>query len=158
MPRSELSDPLKDRRRLRHVGKTQKSGDGLLVDPIVETRICLQRSEFGAEEQRAVRPSVVQRLFAESVTGQGQRARGPVPQRERKHATNLLESTLHTPASDGGEQCLGVRVTTPCTQAALVFKSTSQVKVVVNLAVKNDDESSRDIPHRLRAGRRQVED
>ena len=139
------------------VGKAQERGDGLLVDRIVEARIDQERLEFGAEDQRAVRPSVIQRLFSS-------RSRANVKLRvDRSHNANAnipqtRSSAICTPHdATAARRSLGVRMAAPRRRGVLIFEPSPQVQVVVNLAVESNDETSRIMLHGLRARRREIE-
>ncbi|KAG1401113.1 hypothetical protein G6F59_013085 [Rhizopus arrhizus] len=67
-----------------------------------------QRLQFGTEHQRAAGPAVVQRLLADTVTGQPQALFLPVPQGDREHAVAALQGVFDAPLQDRCQQDFGV--------------------------------------------------
>ncbi|KAG1360428.1 hypothetical protein G6F61_014412 [Rhizopus arrhizus] len=71
-----------------------------------------QRLQFGTAHQRAAGPAVVQRLLADTVTGQPQALFLPVPQGDREHAVAALQGVFDAPLQDRCQQDFGVGVAT----------------------------------------------
>src|SRR5690554_4762942 len=90
-----------------------------------------QRLELGAEQQRAasrhrtviavlalrettaLSESIVERLLAEAIPRQSQRALLPIPQRDGKHPHAALERRLDPPGAKRRQQRLRIRMPAP---------------------------------------------
>ena len=89
--------------RARHVALAQEARYRVAIECRAEFGIGAQRFEFGAEEQFGARMRVIERFDAEPVADQPQRARLPVPQRNREHAHGLGERGFDAPAHEAFE-------------------------------------------------------
>ena len=100
--------------------------------------------------------SNVERLLADRVTREPQLAFPPVPQRQPVHGVELVQRGLDTVEGDELEQHLGVAGAPEPHPTRL--EPRAQVAVAVHLTVEGDDPPIVGGDHRLRAGRRQVDD
>src|SRR5690606_40407629 len=91
-----------------HVVVPQEEHERIAIDLRCESREREQRFQLGAEEQRLVGPSVVQRFLADTIARKVQHAFGLVPNGKCKHAVCTLERSLETPSIETREQYLGI--------------------------------------------------
>ena len=157
--RGQFSYPLVNRPGRRDVEVPEQQGQRAAVDVSGERGMRGERLQLGPEQEHAVLPAVVEGLFAHPVAGQRERPVPAVPEREREHAGGRPQRFFQPPAFDGGQQ--GFRVGTPPPRRGVRkprFEPAPEIRVVVDLAVEDDDAAPRRGQHRLAAGRRQVDD
>ena len=180
--RLQLEQPLVDAARRGHVLQPQVLRQRLPAHRVAEAGQGAQRLQLGAEgedgagvaacgaavaaaaaatatPQRrpgARHPAVVQRLLAEAVARQVQRAGVLVPQRQREHAHAAPQRVVHAPVLERGEQRLGVGV--PAPRGGGGAKLGPQREVVVDLAVEGDHPAPAGRGHGLVPGGREVHD
>ncbi len=153
---ANLLDALIDRARRRHVAHPQVVGEGVAVDLGAEGRVGGEGAQFRAEEEDAALRAAVERLDAEAVAREVERARLAVPERECEHPDEAFEAGLEPPRLEGSEHDLGVRV--PAKAVAARFERAREVGEVVDLAVVDHHEAPARRRHRLVAVGREVED
>jgi hypothetical protein len=143
---------------VRHVAVADEAEERGAIDRQLDVGVSAQRGELRAEhEQPAVAgPAEVQRLLAEAIAGQGQRAIARVPHREREHPAQARQRGGHAPGLDRRQQDLGVGAAAEPRAAS--GQLGAQLAVVVDLAVEGDRQVARGRGHRLVAGRRQIDD
>src|SRR5438270_5139981 len=97
-----------------------------------------ERLELGTEQEITAGPAVVERLLAEAVADQAERALLAVPQREGEHADAQVQRSPQPPCCDGLKKGLDVRMAAPAVlrRAPLTLERRSQVRMVVDLAVE----------------------
>ena len=152
----ELVDAVVDRVRRRNVIVPHEARRGVAVDARRPAGMRAQRLELGAEQEQLAELGPVERLDAEPVAHQRQRALAAVPQRDREHADQPVQRRLDAergeslPASPRCRNGRGTR--------RRARQRRPQFLVVVDLAVVDDDEAAVGRDHRLMAGRRQIDD
>ena len=146
------------RPRRRNAAVAQEQGERVPVDVGRERRVRHERLELRAEQEHAVLPAVVERLLAQAVAGETERFLLPIPKREGEHSGSRPQRLLQPPVFDGGQQRFRIGVPSPCQARTLGVQSPSELRMVVDLAVEDDDASPRGGQHRLMASRRQVDD
>ncbi len=114
----------------------------------------VQRLDLARDQERAIgRHGVVQRLHAEAIAGGEQRPGPLVPEREREHPDEPIETRL-APALVGGEQHLGVAAGPEGIAGELL----SELAVVVDLPVEDEPRGPVGAGHRLRSGVGEIDD
>src|SRR3954447_6034090 len=106
-----------------------------------------QGLQFGAEEEGAVEPAVVERLDAQAVTHQVELSLLAVPEGDAEHADEALQGGSQSPFLDGLEDDFGVRGAAEVVPEWLQFGSHGGV--VVGLTVEDDDVALAGREHRL---------
>src|SRR6185436_20880553 len=101
-------------------------------------------------------PAAVQRLLAHPIARHAQYALASVPQREREHADALAERGRDPPALDAGKQRLRVGMTAPRRAGTVQFGT--ELRVIVDFAVEDDDVAARRRMHWRMSVGRQVDD
>ena len=152
--RRELPRARVDRHRTRHPAELQVLGDRVLVETPVEVRQGRNRLQLRGEGKESLPLGVVERLDPGTVAHEEQRPLLPVPNREREHADEALHRPAHPPPFEARQHHLGVGVPAKRDVAQLV----QQFAVVVDLTIEFDDVPAARRRHRLRAGRRQIDD
>ena len=138
----------------------QEQGERVPVHVSLECRMRRERLQLGPEQEHAVLPAVIERFFAHPVAGETERPVLPVPEREGEHAGGArLQRLLQPPTLDGGQQRFRIGMPPPGQGVrTLGLDLPPEVKVVVYLAIEDDDAPPRGGPHRLAAGRRRIDD
>ena len=127
----------------------------LAVDVGVDAAGGDDRRQGRGEAQTVLRVGEIERLDAEPVARQHDAAAVALPDREREHAVEALD-TARAPGVIGLDDDLGVAFGEEA--IALRFERAPQVAEIVDAAVEHDGEAERRIEHRLLAGRREIED
>src|SRR5205085_9682895 len=155
-------DALKDRVRVGRPQKRQILIERLDVEFTFNETRRKERFDLGSEDERrrsvvacAVRGRVVERLDAEPVACEQERARLFVPQRKGEDAVEMREK-ICAPLRVGCKQDFRVRVGAKALAAR--FEFATQLAIVVNLAVEADLKTPVSVTHRLMPGRRRVND
>ena len=105
----QLLDALPARQRARQVFELQQRiGRGRIGPGIAQRRVAPQRGDFRAEHQGAAGERVIERLLAEPVAREMQRAGGAAAPGEREHAVDAGQGFAHAVAAQQLEQHLGV--------------------------------------------------
>jgi len=155
MRRRQFEDARMNRQRRGYVAVAQESLQRSMIDAPAKARHGPQSLKFRRKSDALANSPVVKRLLTEAVAGQMQHARAPVESRESKHAVNLVERGVQALASQRLQQHLCIRMTAPACDA-FNLKSTTQLAVVVYLAVESNDPAPTVRHHGLGARRRQV--
>ena len=149
----ELFHLPEDRARRRYAQIAQIGGDRTGVDGQREPSGRAQRFELGRKRKCAVLLRPVQRLDAEPVAHEVERARGAVESREGEQAVRALKRAIDAEAGDRLDQHLRVG------RAAEVDVELSRhLGPVIELAVVSDDDALVRAHHRLEATRGDVDD
>ena len=152
VPRLERPDPGTDRLGRRDVAEREIAAQGLGVEVLAGRG---QRLALRREAQLLAQARVEERLDAEAVAGQQQRARAAVPGGEGEHPPQPREH-LRAVAAEELEQHLGVAGSAQLEAVGLELGA--QLAVVVDLAVEDDPAGAVVRRHRLVARRRGVDD
>ncbi len=115
-----------------------------------------KRLQFAGEQQPSAVVGPVQRLLAQAIASERERAAGGVPRSEREHAVRLEQRALDAPRIDRFDQGLGVAV--PAEANAMRLELSPDGAVVVDLAVVGDHPATRRAVHRLRPEWAQIDD
>src|SRR6185437_8342176 len=115
-----------------------------------------QRLELRAEDESIAELPVVERLLAEAVACERERALVGVPECEGKHSAAALQRADEAPFLDGSKQYF--RVAAAAKARAMRAQLGAQSPVVIDLAVVGDREAPARGAHRLGAERRQIDD
>ena len=143
--RRQLPDLAEDRERRRD----QVRGEERLER--VEVELALgERVELGGERELAVDGAVGERLDAEAVACEHEPPPGRIPDREREHPAQPLREP-EAPLLVGVDDRLGVRVRPEAVPGSL--EQTCELRVVVDLAVLDDDAAAVLVRDRLVAAR-----
>src|SRR5690606_28254297 len=151
-----LANALEDAVRRWYEIAAHEQRECVAIDLIRPGWMTPQRLELGPEQQRVPAHPEVQRLLAETIARQVEDAFLPVPQRESEHSTRALDSPVHAPAVDGGQQHLGVGAAAE--QETAPQELAPQLREVVDLAVVDDRVPATRRRHRLMSVRRQIDD
>ena len=108
-----------------------------------------ESAKLAREHETARRRGIIERLFTEAITGQEQSGPPAVPDREGEHAVEAQGQPL-TPILVTMDQDLGIRMMGAKNMAGAQQLST-QLGVVVDLAIENDTDRVVLVPHRLMA-------
>ena len=150
----ELRYALEDRAGRRDVFEREVTRETREIELAGAAGMREQRLELGAEQQRVSEVGVVERLLAESVTSEQQAPVLLVPECEREHAVEPLD-TARSVILVQVDDHLGVGVR--CEAMAALHEIRAQLAVVVDLAVLDDLERAVFVADRLIA-RVQVDD
>ena len=133
------------RRKLLHRAEHRAGGNDVLVrkelverleiDGAVNVIANQQRLDLGRQEERVIGQRVVERLLAGTIPRRQQGLRAAIPERERKHATNLLEEAL-TPLLVGMYQYLDIGLAAKA--VALCHQPLPHRLEIVDLAVRHE--------------------
>ena len=134
VPRRQLPDLAEDRERRRHGVRGQERLEGVEVELALGERV-----ELGGERELAVDGPVGERLDAEAVACEHEALPRRIPDREREHPAQPLREP-EPPLLVGVDDRLGVRVRPEAVPGAL--EQPCQLRVVVDLAVLDDDAAS----------------
>ena len=156
MTRRELVDAAIDGVRRRHVSQPQIGGERIAVELRLPIGKHLEGLQLGGKDHAPVLPPEIERLDAEPVANEAQRARSAIPQREGEHADETLDRGLDAPFGDGLDQNLGVGMSPEAAPARLELWA--EIAGIVDLAVIGDDAGAAARHHRLRARRRKIDD
>ncbi len=130
--------------------------EALRIETRVDAGHAQQRRDLGREREAAARERCpVERLLAGAIAREQQLAALRVEQRQREHAVEAREAALAV-AREQSQHDLGVARSREAFARAREF--VAQPREVVDLAVVREHEAPIGRPHRLRAGRREVED
>ncbi len=132
-----------------------EGGDRGAIDARLPAGMGTQRLQLGAEQEQPAELCPVQRLDAEPIANERQRAVAAVPHRDREHADQPLDRRLDAERGEGFQHHLGVGMAAKANAARLEFGA--QLVVIVDLAVVDDDEAAVGGDHRLVAGRREID-
>ena len=146
-----------DRERRRDVVVADIQRKGTAVDRTAPLRMCAQRLQFRAEEERLADPAVVQRLLAHAVSREMQRSCVSVPQRDCEHPGQLAEALYEAPVTYRGQKHLRVRLAAPRRRRAEPLQIFSDFRKVVYLAVEGDHIPAARRAHRLMSCRGKIE-
>ena len=120
------------------------------IEAAIDPRKGRDRVQFRAEREPPVRQlSDIERLLPERISGEDQFALLWIPAGEGEHAAQFRQY-VEPPDLKPFQENFRVRIGGEISLVLLQFLA--KLKVVVNLAVE-DDEASRTIAHRLRAAR-----
>ena len=156
MPRRQLADAQVDGARRGNIEAGEVFGQRLGIDSKVYPRVFLERADFGSERDPAAgERRVEERLDPEPVAGEGQLLSLLVPEREREHADGAGKPGLSL-ALQEGEKDLGVAGAPEPFARSLELGA--QGAEIIDLAVEGDDKAAAVRNHRLRRGRREVDD
>ena len=144
-----------DREGLGHAAEQVEAHDARRIGIAADPAAGQQRLGLRGEAHRPAVVGPVERLDAQRIARQQQRALLGVPQAEGEHAAQLLH---HVGAAVGIElqQHLGVGAAAEGVAARGQFLA--QLAVIVDLAVEGDGVAAAGAVHRLRAGLAQVDD
>src|SRR5947208_2167135 len=98
----------------------------------------------------------VQRLDPEAVADEGQLVVSGVPHPDREHSNEASDGSFDSPRLEGRENDFAIRVPAKPVAARLEFSTESLM--VVDLTVKNHDETPAGGPHRLMPVLGQIDD
>ena len=148
--RRKLARSAEDGARFGDVAQREVFLDRRRVDVAAQSAVREQRFQLGSEQQRAVgQQRVMQRLHPEAVAREEQRLPVAIPQREREHAAQALDTIL-APGFPGVDDRLGVAPgTEPVAQRRQLG---DQRLVVVDLAVVDDADAAVLVVERLLPG------
>ena len=118
------------------------------VDGTNLIRILKERFDFRCERDAPMMNAVIQRLDADTVANQPQAARLCIPERDSEHAAKSLQ-TFDAPLFKGLQDNLGVRVIRFPAAPSLCFKLAPDLRVVIDLAVKDNLQRPIPIAHGL---------
>ena len=136
-----------------HIGELQVLRDGVLADGGGEIGVLAQGLEFRPEHQRSARPAPIERLFPHAVAREPELPRGPIPQRDGKHAGGAAQGFFEPPMGDTGEQGFGIRAAAPDRGRMGRRKCGAQVGVIVDFTVEHHGIAPTGREHGLRACR-----
>src|SRR6266404_8831330 len=109
MTRFKFSDsPIRSQRR-GHANEREVVMNSLVIDVATNLGVQQQRPEFRAENQLTVQLRIQQGLFTDPVARQKKRFRSLVPNREGKHAVQILR-TVRAVLVIGPNDRLGVAI------------------------------------------------
>ena len=131
------------------VGVAEEQGQGVAIHAPVEPGVGRQGLEFRTEDEIAPGPAVVQRLDPQAVAHQPQGPLPAVPEGQGEHARAALNGRARTPLDAGRQKGLGVRAAPEA--VAQRFQFPAQVRMVVDLAVEDQDVAAVGRKHGLRA-------
>ena len=153
--RGQAPDMLEQRPRLRDASPDEEAGAPGGGRRSIDTAAGKEGLDLRREPQHAAGVRVVQRLDAEPVAGQEQTAPPCIPYREREHAPQPVDHRGAV-AIVQVQQHLGIgsRPEAPPRRLQL----SAEAAIVVDLAVERDHEPIAVKGHRLRAGRRGIDD
>src|SRR5574341_508975 len=109
--------------------------NGFEIDVTADVRMQHQRTEFGSEDQLARRLCVKQRFLANSIPREKKRLGTLIPNRERKHAAQMLwaiGAILFVSGNDRFRVAIGIEL------VAKLLELLAQLAIVVNLSIEND--------------------
>src|SRR4051812_13488332 len=116
-----------------------------------------QGLELGAEEKRIVHPSVIERFFADTIAAKIKSLLGTVPYCDSEHAVQPWQRRLDSPGVECVQHDLGVRGAAK-RDMVFAYQFCTQLGIVIDLAVKNNEEAAAGRLHRLMARRRDIND
>jgi len=129
----------------------------IFVDSSRLLRVGEQCLDLRGEGQPPMMHAVVKRLDAHAVADQPQFSRARVPQRDREHTAEALQ-TVYAPLLKSVQDDFSIRVVRLPGVAAECFQLVTDFRMVIYLAVKHDAQTAIFILHRLRRGFRQIDD
>ena len=160
-----VEDGVRGRRELVDLGEGGEPGgdvaeaqveiERLFVELAGNCRIAEERLDLAPEGQPVLAEVVVERLLPQPVAGEEDAAVLPVPDGEGEHPAQAL-GKLFAPLLVTVDQDLGVAVALE--DVALGDELALEIEEVVDLAVEDDPDRSVLVGHRLRAGRREIDD
>src|SRR5437667_6533698 len=84
------------------------------IDLASKLRMCLDCAQFRSEQQRITLPTVVERLFSQSIPDQGECPVMPIPECDGEHAHGDGQGARDAPGGKTGEQSFSIRTPAPC--------------------------------------------
>ena len=138
--------------RLGHITVGKVFLDGERIDIAPQSRVAGQDFELGAEDElTVVEQRIVERLYAEAVACQEQRFLIAIPQREREHATEALD-TGFAPLFPGMHDDFSIAARAEGMAQRLQLGN--QIDEVINFAVEHHHHTAVLVEQRLVAGRK----
>jgi hypothetical protein len=134
----EFRYTLPDRIRRRDVVVPEEEREGSPVHGAAPTWVSPHRLELGREHKCRLDPAEVQRLLADPITGEVQRALRTVPHRDREHPVKALERAPHAPRGDRRDHDLSIRATTPGGSPSARLQLAPDSFVVIDLTVEGE--------------------
>jgi hypothetical protein len=128
------------------------------IDHSTKTRMTTQGLQLGAEEQRAARVTVVQRLYAQTISHEVQDAQLSIPHGKREHADEARYSCFDPPSVAGRQQHFAVRATAIHRRHAASVEFSPDPGKIVNFAVEGQRVAAARRGHRLMTRRREIDD
>ena len=150
VPGRQLANAAQDRTRRRHVLVREVQRQARQIELTRHVGMFQERAQLRTEHELIRQERVVERLDAEPVPRQHQRARRPVPEREREHA---FEPVQHADAEllVAVDDHLGVG--TRRERVSVRPELRGQLTIVVDLAVVDDPDATVLAGHGLMPGR-----
>src|SRR3990172_12367912 len=144
-----------------HGGRNILEGEIVIECPVIRAAVERrvedeQRADLGGEQESLGRRGVDQRLHAQAVAREGERALVPVPDGGGEHPAQLSQALLETVADEKLEQHLGVAVAAELLAERL--EALAQVRKIVELAVEDKHVAAVVARHRLAPGPGQIND
>ena len=149
------ADAAPDGERLGHAAEQVEAHDASRIGIAADPAAGQQRLGLGGKAHRPTVVGPVERLDAQRIARQQQRALLGIPQAEGKHAAQLLH---HVRAAVVVELQQHLGVGAAAEGVAALGEFLAQLAVIVDLAVEGDGVAATGAVHRLRAGRAQVDD
>ncbi len=150
MAGGEFLHALIDRARIANITESEEFLDGTRVDLARKIGVLRQRLQFGPEDEGAIRQErIIERLFAQAIAGEKQRAVLRIPQHKGKLAGKMADA-ITAPLLPGVQDDFGIRRGSEVMPFFLQFLA--QFAIVENLTVEGEAEIARLVEHRLGAG------
>ena len=107
-PWLQLVDTLVDGIRGWNVGITQQQMQSFTTDITLPHRMLAQCLQFRAEQKSVVNQTIVERFFANPVSGQYQDFFMTIPECKGKHTVEFIQRIFKIPLLDRGKNNLGI--------------------------------------------------
>ncbi len=150
-------NPCKQRVGRRSRYKREIVKESFFIDRASLIRILKKCFYLRRERDPSVMNAVIERLDADAVANKPEAARLRIPQRNGKHAAKFLQA-IDAPFFKGVQDDLGVGVIRFPAAVPQFFELAPDLRVVVNLTVKDDLERAIPVAHRLGGGIGEVND
>ena len=108
VPRGQLGDALVNRIRCGDIAEAEEEREATTIEGAGEVRERVEGLELRAEQERIVRPSIVERLDAQTIANEREGVVPGIPQGEAEHPIQATESPFDAPRSAGLHENLGV--------------------------------------------------
>jgi hypothetical protein len=145
----QLAHAVHGGQRSRHVPEREVAVERDVVDLTRDLVIVQQRTQLRCERQHAVADAVDQRLLADSIAGDEKLLPAVVPQREREHAVQVADAVGAVLLVQMHDH---FRVAVRGEAVPSSLQRVTQLAVVVDLAVQDDDYGAVLVVDRLVAG------
>ena len=154
--RLELVDAFIDRVRRGDVIEPHEARRDVAIDAWRPAGMGAQRLELRTEQEQIAKLGPIERLDAEPVAHQRERALAPIPQRDCEHSDQPAQRRFDAKRGERFQNDFGVGMAAK--RNAARGQRRPHVLVAVNLAVVDDDVAAIGRDHRLMAGGRQIDD